>query len=288
MRRVTTKKLVELLSYPIDQVVAARKLRVYEPKRGTIRGIREWAKQFPREHRRVLVRLSRNLEVIAKEAAIRNLVRHNDAVLARLDQAGIGMERIIYITTDKPASSSHIMLGLLRDEANLERRGAHLIDVADIVGIQKKTRELERGAIIYVDDFAGTGKQFMRSRRRVAEHVVGAFSEFFIALCVCEEAVAKSEREGIEVCTSVVHRKEDRPLHAKGTFLGPNARRDVVELGEKMWKGRSLGFDKLATNVIVYRAAPNTTPLIFRGNLGQSPYRGIVPRFDDLGRGTEK
>ena len=286
MRRVTkATRLHNSLLLPIECFLAARNLRTYKVKRATIRRIRNWAMQFPAEYRRDLVRLARHLIVVSEEDAIHSLVKHNDRVLKDLREFGVGIDSVIYVTTDKAASSSHVMLSVLRDRSRLELRGAHIIDSMNVQGIQERTRELQKGAIIYVDDFAGTGKQFVRSRKRVAEHVVGTFSEFFVLPCICDEALRKTKAVGVEACADRVHTPEERPLHRSGTLLSRSAREGIVELGRSVWGKASLGFDKLATNVIMYRNAPNTTPLIFRGNRGQQPMHGIVPRYDDLGNG---
>jgi hypothetical protein len=43
-----------------------------------------------------------------------------------------------------------------------------------------------------------------------------------------------------------------------------------------------LGYKGLATMVVLYRNAPNTVPVMLRGNVNQKPYFGIFPRWIDL------
>jgi hypothetical protein len=43
-----------------------------------------------------------------------------------------------------------------------------------------------------------------------------------------------------------------------------------------------LGFRAMATMVVLYRNTPNSVPVVLRGNKRQSPYRGLLPRADDL------
>ena len=76
-------------------------------------------------------------------------------------------------------------------------------------------------------------------------------------------------------------------LHDEGVLLSDKGKERLVELCLLCHpkKKIALGFDGLATNVIFYRAAPNTTPLVLRGSLGQKPYVGLVPRFDELSMG---
>ena len=87
----------------------------------------------------------------------------------------------------------------------MERAGASFLHAGEGEAIQKKTMELRVGAIVYVDDFAGTGKQFERTRQRVAEYVTGAFSEFLVVPCICEEALRRCEKMGAQVEGEMVH-----------------------------------------------------------------------------------
>ena len=263
------------------------KLKAYRANRVTPGKLWCWVRQFPREYRSDLLRLAANLRFVSERETVDTLVELNREVLGALREDQVSVDQVIYMTTDTAGSSSGVMLNLLRDEANLERTEARFLHSRDSKGIQETTREIGFGAIIYVDDFAGTGKQFERSRRQVAEYVVGSFSEFFLLPCICEEAVTKMQAIGVGWRAGFVHSRDQRPLRPECEFLPEGRRRQLIELSTRIWGNRrkSLGFGRLATNVVFYRNAPNTTPLVFRGNLGQHPFHGIVPRFDDLKAG---
>ena len=230
--------------------------------------------------------MAARIRFVTKEECIKLLVALNAEVLSALRPDGVNYDNIIYITTDAPASSSSVMLNLLRDRENLERKGATFIDSRNADGIREVTTRIGRGALIYVDDFAGTGKQFTRSRNHVAQYVIGTFSEFFLLPCMCEEALSKIEASGVVARAGLIHYKAERPLLEECGDLPPGRRKMLVKLSKEKWGHwkTSLGFDGLATNVVLYRNAPNTTPLLFRGNLRQTPIRGILPRWDDLNR----
>ena len=267
----------------ISYLRAAWRLRGYKPKKVTLVSLCRWARQFPKECRTDLIRLAGNLRLISEKETIGHLVKLNDGVIGALEKDGIGINNVIYVSTDTAGSSSSVMLNLLRDHAKLERRGAKFLHSGEGVNIHQLTMKLQTGAIVYVDDFAGTGKQFLRSRQHVAQFVAGAFSEFFLLPCICEEAQLKIEAAGVIPTSGFVHTKSERPLLAACGFLGQMRRERLVALSNKYWSSKTaLGFGRLATNVVYYSNAPNTTPLIFRGNRSQAPLVGIVPRYDDL------
>ena len=272
-----------ILLSAVSYIRAAWRLRSYKPKKVTLKSLIGWAGQFPKDCRPNLIRLVANLRFVSEKETIRHLVELNNEILCALRKDGIGIQNVIYVSTDKAGSSSGVMLNLLRDNANLERRKAKFLHSGEGINIQKLTIKLGSGAIVYVDDFAGTGKQFMRSRKSVAEFVAGAFSEFLLLPCICEEAYSRIEAAGIKPQIAFVHKKSERPLLDDCNFLGRRQRERLVTLSHEIWgRANALGFDRMATNVVFYRNAPNTTPLIFRGNLGQRPKHGIVPRYDDL------
>jgi hypothetical protein len=137
------------------------------------------------------------------------------------------------------------------------------------------------GALIYVDDFVGTGTQFCRERDFIAKNFVGTFSEFIIVPSICEEALEKMEQRGIQVFAGHKHVKSERPLHAECTVFNEAQRNRVVEVCKAIDR-YGLGYRDLATMVVLYRNAPNTVPIMLRGNVNQQPYFGIFPRTIDL------
>ena len=56
----------------------------------------------------------------------------------------------------------------------------------------------------------------------------------------------------------------------------------LIEICTAIDKKGPLGYGGLATMVVFYRNAPNTVPVILRGNVKQKPWVGILPRTTDL------
>lgn len=258
------------------------RLRGYEPQPVTPVRLANWLFQYPHRFRLPLLQLLNNVEFISKQEAIDTIVRLNEEILQRLKGDGIGIEKVIYISLDAAGSSSGVVLNLLRDNARLERRGARLLHSKDVEGLQDLTRDLVEGAIIYVDDFSGSGKQFIRNRTHAVPFVIGTFAEFFLVACICEEAILKLDEVGVVPLYGRKHVQSERSLHAVAQTLPQQAKQILIELCEGINKKQALGFGKLATSIVLYRNAPNTTPLVLRGNLGQKPHCGILPRYDDL------
>jgi hypothetical protein len=221
--------------------------------------------------------------VYLPEAVVRTiLVEQNNALMRHLAEAGLPPEKMIYVQVHDAGSSSPVMLNLLRDATGLEQRGCHLLDSNDTLGLNRKTNELEEGALIYVDDFVGTGTQFCKARDFAVRHISGNFSEFLIVPSICEEGFYLLGERGIAAFAGHVHSKVERPLHANSTLLNKSAKKRMIEICKKIDPKMGLGFQEIAAMVVLYRNAPNNMPVLFRGSVKQTPYVGIFPRTTDL------
>ena len=170
------------------------------------------------------------------------------------------------------------MCKLLRDQGGLS--GSKFVHATSGSEISKATRSLRTGAIVYVDDFAVTGTQLKTARNDVREFIDGTFSEFFLLPCICEEAMDVVKAEGVVAIYERYHTKSERPLLPESNFLEAAARERLVEHSNNTWgTTSSLGFEMLATNVILSHGAPDSTPMIFRGDKGQQQWFGITPRW---------
>jgi hypothetical protein len=261
---------------------AALRYRDYKPRPLTWLTAKRWVMQFEKNDRRLAERLLDSVIYISESKTREILVYQNAALMKRLIAAGLKPKQFIYVQVHDAGSSSPVMLNLLRDAAGLERMGCKFLDAHDSMRLIKTMNEIGEGALIYVDDFLGTGKQFCGERDSVANIVVGTFSEFLLAPSICEEAFFEISKRGVEAFTGHLHSKAERPLHANSPLFA-QAEKDKMELICKgINKGGALGYKGLATMVVLYRNAPNTVPAVLRGSLNQKPFRGIFPRTTDL------
>jgi hypothetical protein len=266
----------------VRYALLAWRFRDYRPKRVTFAGLREWIRQFEREDRPAILSILQSVSYLNERDVRRILVEQNEALIRKLNAAGIATRKIIYVSIDTAGSSSAVMLNLLRDACHLERRGCRLLDSRDVLGISQVSAKIDGGAIVYVDDFSGSGGQFSRSRDFMAQHLVGTFAEFFLVACICEEAIYELAERQVEACTGSIHARAQRPLHEQGAGLVVGDKNRLREYCLDIDERGGLGYGALATNVVLYRNCPNTAPVLLRGTKGQEELVGIFPRTDDL------
>lgn len=254
----------------------------YKPQQVTVRRIFKWLKQYDRKDWGLIVKLLEKVIFYSESKTNNALLRLNSELHYTLKSAGLPMQKLIYVQIHDAGSSSPVMLNLIRDGALLERKGCSFVDGKDVRKLYDLTNTLGEGAIIYVDDFSGTGNQFCEAHNFLKEYIIGNFSEFFLLPCICEEAYDEINGRGITIISDLIHKKADRVLHQESRVLDEKLRTRLIELCQKIDKKNGLGYKKLATMVVFYRNTPNTVPLILRGNQQQKPFCGILPRTTDL------
>ncbi|MGB2641709.1 MAG: hypothetical protein WAN32_22350, partial [Candidatus Acidiferrum sp.] len=263
-------------------IFAAWRFRDYKPLPVTFGRAKKWLEQFRGKDRRAAGVLLEKVVYLSEKTTRSILVQQNHTLMNRLAEAGLPADKLIYVQVHDAGSSSPVMLNLLRDAAGLDRLGCHFVDAHDSLKLNKITNEVGTGALIYVDDFVGTGNQFCKERQFASQSVVGTFSEFLLVPCICEEGIYKIAKEGVEAFAGHVHSKAERPLHENSHLLDPDAKQRMREMCKGISAKMGLGYNQLATMVILYRNAPNTVPSVFLGSPNQAPFAGLFPRWKDL------
>lgn len=269
----------------LQSLKAALRFRDYKPQHVSIASATRWLNQMETtEDLRLACKLLDKVIYLSESETLKILLHQNRLLMSNLHKAGLPPKKLIYLQTDDAGSSSPMMLGMLRNAAGLEQLGCNLLDGRDIFGINETSKRLEEGAIIYIDDFVGSGTQFDKARTFVMQHVVGSFSEFLLVPSICEEGYAKLNDLGVTVHTGHIHAKAERPLHESSHLMHPEGRDRLIEICKTARKGTGgpLGYENMATMVVLYRNAPNSIPAILRGSDRQTPFYGLFPRFKDL------
>src|SRR6266699_527649 len=254
----------------------------YEPQPVTFDTVGEWLAQFGANDQRHLLTLIRHVTYISTRHTVRALCDLNRQLLKKLASEGVPPRKVIYVQVDDAGSSSHWVLAMLRNTERLENLGCIFLDSKNVRGLNETTDQLEDGAIVYVDDFAGTANQFCRSRDFVVQHTVGNFVEFFLLPCICEEAVQQLNERGVEPRALFIHEKKSRLLHPEADLCPIQVKERLVELSAQIDPKFALGYRNLGSMVVFSRNCPTSVPVLLRGSKGQKPFAGILPRTTDL------
>lgn len=254
----------------------------YSPQPVSVASINKWKSQFDKKDRKLAWKLFQEIIYFSEVDTKKILIRQNKAMTANLLKAGLPTKKLIYVQTDDAGSSSPVMLGMLRDAARLQQRGCKLVDGRDGIRINNVTKTLEEGAIIYIDDFVGSGDQLIEARSVIMDSVVGNFAEFLLVPSICEEGYKRLTDLGIAVYSGHIHAKAERPLLENSHLLEDDERERLIDLCKGIRRNTALGYGNLATMVVLYRNAPDSLPAVLRGSDKQNPFYGVFPRVKDL------
>ncbi len=260
----------------------AWRFRDYRRKKVTPTAVLRWLNQFDAADHRCLRNLVRRINYIPEGDLAKHLVAAYQKLTAFLKESEFSKQQVIFLSFDQAGSSSSTMLNLLRDEAHLEAQKFNILDARDIDQLANLTFTLGEGALVYVDDFIGSGKQVSDNIRFVRPVIQGNFVEAVLAVCICEEATRVLDEIGVRTQSEFVHLIRERPLHPETVDFPPQDKDRLVELCKVVAPPTGLGFRRMATMVVLSRNTPNNCPAIFRGTKGQNPYQGILPRTTDL------
>jgi hypothetical protein len=263
-------------------LLAKWKFHDYVPQPVNLATVNAWLDQYTEEDQKHLLTLLRHVTYISAKETLRALCDLNRALLKKLAADGIPHSKVIYVQVDDAGSSSHWILALLKHAERLDTLECTFLDSKNVRGLNEATTRLGEGAIVYVDDFAGSGNQFCRSRDFAIDHTVGTFSEFFLLPCICEEAMQQLDERGVEARALYIHEKKDRLLHPESNICPVSVKERLVALSSKINAKYPLGYANVGSMVVYSRNCPNSVPLLLRGSKNQNPLVGILPRTTDL------
>lgn len=259
------------------------RFRGYEPQPVTAKSFVRWIRQYTSDvDRGFLIKLLDRVQFIGRAEMRTILFNLNRRLMRRFHKEEIPTDHLIYLQIHDAGSSSPVVLNMLRNVAQLEHHHCRLIDGSNAKALNDTTNELEYGAVIYVDDFLGTGSQFEEVREFLAPYIVGNFPEFVLAPAMSEEAIHLLGRLGVEPMTHFVHARASRPLHETSSIFDDPVQERLTELCLDIDPMFGLGFGSLATMIVFYSGAPDTVPRVLRGSPGQAPMYGILPGYSDL------
>ncbi len=262
--------------------------RGYRPQPITLRRFRSWLRQFDPDERRLACELARRVHFISEREVSALLLRQYQELVTRLSNAQIPLSRTIFVSFDEAGSSSAVALHALRDAARLPSTSATLIDARDASRLQERLLQLiDEGdrpfAIVYVDDFVGTGTQFAQDREYVAQFYLGKFQEFLLSAVMCEEGIHRLGALKVAPLAGRIHGRSDRALLAGSGIFAPHDRDRLIAVARRRIGHDGLGWQEMATMVVLYSNAPDSTPGLLTGDYQHLPqFEGLFPRVQDL------
>jgi hypothetical protein len=253
----------------------------YEPLQGfNSTHLRAWLRQFQAQHRLLALKLVKAIayygtgEVNALMASLKKSI--DDQIIAEKADP----KSVLYVPLGRAGESGTDILRRFRNVNKLQSLQKQFIT---LVELPEKLFAVKNPILFFFDDFIGTGKQVCEAWAETVSQVAPEYLPMYLAVF----AAFKDGITRVEVET---------PLHVIAVHtLGPRYQlmesachtfsaqeKNTLKRYCEQAENEPLGFGKLGLLVSFAYGTPNNTISIIRGSQKQKPWRGLLPRWEDL------
>src|SRR5258708_5218303 len=172
--------------------------------------IHKYVRQFSRPDRRAVFHMLEAVQYLPKHETELLLRNNLTSLIQRARQAGIDSSNIFVIPASAEGSSSGEMIDII---ATIEAREAWGVTLftGNVAALRKSLRKVTAAMVIFVDDFAGSGKQFAGAfgawQGAVSQSTV---TSIFMTVVMCPEARTKIQSLGVEPAFAILHSEQER------------------------------------------------------------------------------
>jgi hypothetical protein len=265
----------------IDELV--RRLGSYQPQSVDRERLRVWLRQVDSQDYELLLRILEAMDFYDLPR-LHNLLRtlHRTIRAQTISDGFTRLENLVFVPMGETAESGQEIIRRYRDVNRIESSNARLAQVIELPKILYEANKAgEKLAVVFLDDFIGTGLQVTSYWRQVLSQYIHPTQPMYVGtVAACDVGKEKVEAE-TPLRVIVVHRVQDRHL------FEPTDRFTVAE----KYRIRSycdqvgnppLGIGEIGVLLSFAHGCPNNTLSIIRGSKRQKHWKGILPRFGDL------
>lgn len=266
----------------LDEVIAT--FATYQPQAVTRGKLSIWLQQFDPQHRDVLLRVLEDVQYYDL-ARINGILKElHRAVRQQVKEDGIrDLSSMIFVPIGGAGDSGQEIFRRYRDVNRLEQTSASIALVPDLQKLVFKAQsDRQRRAIVFVDDFVGSGEQLSGYWKDVLTQLIPSpLPALYVASLV-----------GYDTGIQLVHR--ETPLRVVTAHYIPAAacldqtssfndgEKDIIRNYCGAVGNQPSGFGGLELLLAFTYGCPDNTLSVLRGSKRQRKWKGILPRFGDL------
>ncbi len=200
-------------------------------------------------------------------------------VVEEVNGVGISAKKTVYVPMGAAGESGH-MIAYRYERANRLSGGK----VVDLLNVPRVIHERKGVAIVFLDDFVGTGAQAVSYwNDRVKDVVPGNIPLFYAVLVGCQGGAKNVEGNTPLRVVCSHYLTEDRILGStKCNRFSLAGRAALLRYCRQARRKNPLGYGALGVLVSFQHGTPSNAPSILRGSPRQHPWLGVLPRTEDL------
>ena len=236
----------------------------------------DWLKQFSSADRTLAARILDCTEIISETEILQGYKEILSTLPGWHKDADKRKGKWFFLGFGRPSESGEDMLRKFREANGLSNR-----IYSDLFrsSVELPTLEISSDdTIVFVDDFAGSGKQFSENWPIIKE-LMASSPKIFLALTSCTEAAKEIiEREGdVKLRTMKVLTESDNVFSEECRFFNTLEKQSIMRYGKKTRSRQPKGYRACGLLFSLSHKTPNNSiPIIHANN---KHWLGILPRY---------
>ncbi|MGH7139233.1 MAG: phosphoribosyltransferase-like protein [Pirellulales bacterium] len=189
-------------------------------------------------------------------------------------------DEVFFVPLGRVAESGPNVVSLYRNVNHLHGRQQQFVDLTDL---PHSLYACAKPAVVFFDDFIGTGKQVSDYWRDILSQLVPDYHPLYLGtVAAFKKGIDRVESETPIKVVTVNCLGPELQLMATGSGRLSTGERKTLRRYCEDWENQPHGYGELAAMVSFCQGTPNNAPSIVRGSERQKPQRGLLPGWGDL------
>jgi hypothetical protein len=253
----------------------------YEPVNGFDKAhLTTWLAQFQPQHRSGALKLAESIRYFGIDSINTLMPRVHSLISDQISQENADANSVFYVPFGSTGDSGEDIVRRYKTVNKLQRLQNQFISKVQLLD---RIVKADNPVVFFLDDFVATGKQVSDYWQQELHQYVLEYVPMYLAVIAARsDGIKRIEAESPLKVLSV-HTIGNRHclLHSANTDLS-NSEKLAVHNYCKKAGNQPLGFGDLGLLVSFAYGTPNNTISAIRGSERQRPWRGLLPRWEDL------
>jgi hypothetical protein len=250
----------------------------YQPRAVTRAGVIRWLGQFTEADYPLAFRLLNAIDFYDL-ARVQALMRELHRAVTDLAN-GHSCRRIMFLPLGRPGDSGQVMMANYRNVNRLDRsRITERVDLPKLVF--EAAKQKQRLALVFLDDFVGSGRQVCNYWNEMLSQLVGPGPLTILAAPVVTHDGANRIQNNTPIAVVGAHYVPPAAVLSATDRFSDGEKNKLKSYCQRAGN-MPLGFFDMGLLLAFTHGAPNNTLAAIRGSKRQTPWFGILPRYEDL------
>lgn len=260
----------------------AKRFREYDPKPVRYWDVVAYLRQFDRKDRSHAIKMLQCVQFIGREALLSLMLAKLQEIVKQAETDEISPDSVIVVPASAAGDSSAQVHALLSNDQRCTALGVIFFSGTPLQ-LASKIKPLQSPVIVFVDDFAGSGEQFVKAHKGWSGAIQRySPTTYFLACIMCSPAIDRTSQEGVIATPGREHRTSEMFSECTQAQCGFEGACILRSYAEEIHSALPLGFKNMGSMVVLFRNSSNNMPFLIRGTLGQRVWKGLFPRRDQL------